>query len=214
MKPHGRSRREELANALTHAAGAALGCAALVSLLVLAAVNGDAWHVVSGAVYGVSLVLLYAFSATYHALRHERAKRVFRTLDHVAIYVLIAGTYTPFLLVTLRGGWGWSLLGVLWGLAAAGIVLEVAAPARFRMLAVPVYLLMGWLAIVALRPLFQRLEPGGMAWVFAGGLAYTVGVVFYAMKRVPYAHTVWHAFVLGGSVCHFLAVLLYVMPRA
>lgn len=209
-----RSRREEIANSLTHALGALLGCAALAVLVVLASLRGSAWHIVSCSIYGASLILLYAFSAAYHLIRNQRVKRVFQTLDHTAIFLLIAGTYTPFLLVTLRGGWGWSLFGVLWGLAAIGIVLEVTLTARFRVLAVPVYLLMGWIALIALRPMMARLAPAGMAWVFAGGLAYSLGVIFYVLKRVPFAHTVWHLFVLGGSTCHFFAVLFYVVPRA
>lgn len=215
MMPHyERTHREETANALTHGLGALLGCAALALLVVFASLRGTAWHIVSCSIYGATIVLLYAFSTSYHLIRNQRAKKILQTLDHSAIFLLIAGTYTPFLLVTLRGGWGWSLFGVLWGLAAVGIVLEVTLTARFRMLAVPVYLVMGWIALIALRPMMARLAPGGMAWVFAGGLAYSVGVIFYVLKRVPFAHTVWHVFVLGGSICHFFAVLLYVVPRA
>ena len=206
-----RARTEELANALTHGLGALLGVAALSVLVVYASRRGDAWHLVSCSVYGVSLILLYGFSATYHLLRDGRLKRAFRTLDHAAIFLLIAGTYTPFLLVTLRGPWGWSLFGILWGLAAVGVILEVSLTSRFRAVSVPIYLLMGWIALVALRPMMTHLAPAGMTWVFAGGLVYSLGVVFYLGKGLPFAHTVWHLFVLGGSVCHFLAVFLYVV---
>lgn len=214
MSKSERTRREEIANAVVHGIGALLGCAALSLLVVFASLRGSAYHIVSCSIYGATLVVLYTLSALYHALRGDRAKRIFRTLDHSAIFLLIAGTYTPFLLVTLRGAWGWSLFGVLWGMAGLGIVLEWVCRGRFRVLSVPVYLIMGWIALLALRPLTAALAGMGLTLVIAGGVTYTLGVVFYVMKRVPFAHTVWHAFVLGGSVCHFFAVMFYVVPSS
>ena len=205
---------EEIAHAITHGVGLLLSIAGLVVLIVLASLRGDAWHVVSVSVYGATLVLLYSASTFYHALPAPRAKNVFRTLDHAAIYVLIAGTYTPFMLVNLRGGWGWALFGVVWGLAVLGIVLEAVAKQRVRVLSVILYLGLGWLIAIAVKPLVQSVEPGGLVLLVAGGLAYSVGVVFYGWKRLPYHHAVWHLFVMAGSLFHFFAVLFYVIPRA
>ncbi len=205
---------EEIAHAITHGVGLLLSVAGLVVLIVLASLRGDAWHVVSVSVYGATLVLLYSASTFYHALPAPRAKNVFRTLDHAAIYVLIAGTYTPFMLVNLRGGWGWALFGVVWGLAVLGIVLEAVAKQRVRALSVILYLGLGWLIAIAVKPLMQSVEPGGLVLLVAGGLAYSVGVVFYGWKRLPYHHAVWHLFVMAGSLFHFFAVLFYVIPRA
>ena len=205
---------EEIAHAITHGVGLLLSVAGLVVLIVLASLRGDAWHVVSVSVYGATLVLLYSASTFYHALPAPRAKMVFRTLDHAAIYVLIAGTYTPFMLVNLRGGWGWALFGVVWGLAVLGIVLEAVAKQRVRVLSVFLYLGLGWLIAIAVKPLVQSVEPGGLVLLVAGGLAYSVGVVFYGWKRLPYHHAVWHLFVMAGSLFHFFAVLFYVIPRA
>jgi len=205
---------EEIAHAITHGVGLLLSVAGLVVLIVLASLRGDTWHVVSVSVYGAALVLLYSASTFYHALPAPRAKRVFRTLDHAAIYVLIAGTYTPFMLVNLRGGWGWALFGVVWGLAVLGIVLEAVAKQRVRVLSVFLYLGLGWLIAIAVKPLVQSVEPGGLVLLVAGGLAYSVGVVFYGWKRLPYHHAVWHLFVMAGSLFHFFAVLFYVIPRA
>ncbi|NLF17619.1 MAG: hemolysin III family protein [Lentisphaerae bacterium] len=214
MAGYERSTSEEIANGLTHGLGALLGCVALALLVVFASLRGDVWHIVSCSIYGASLILLYGFSSAYHLIRQPRLKRLFQTLDHSAIYLLIAGTYTPFLLVTLRGAWGWSLFGVLWGLSAVGIILELTLSRRYRWLSLPIYLVMGWTALVALRPMMVGLTPSGMAWVFAGGLVYSLGVIFYVLKRVPFAHTIWHLFVLGGSVCHFVAVFWHVVLRA
>jgi hemolysin III len=206
------SPAEEVAHSLTHGAGLLLGIAALVLLVVFAARRGSAVHVTACAVYGSTLVLLYAASTFYHALPRGRAKRVFGILDHAAIFLLIAGTYTPFTLVTLRGPWGWSLFGVIWGLAVGGIVLEGVSRGRARRLQLLVYLAMGWLIVVAARPLVERLPTGGLVLLFTGGLAYTFGVLFFVWRRLRFHHAVWHVFVLGGSVCHFFAVLFYVIP--
>ncbi|MGO9240125.1 MAG: PAQR family membrane homeostasis protein TrhA [Bryobacteraceae bacterium] len=203
---------EEIANGVTHGIGAALSVAGLVVLVVSSALRGTAWHIVSCAVFGVSLVLLYLASTLYHALTAPRAKRVFRILDHASIYLLIAGTYTPFALVTLRGAWGWSIFGVVWGLAAAGIVFQSLAIGRRPILSTGVYILMGWVVLVAFRPLLHALPWPGFLWLLAGGGAYTAGVVFYA-AHAKFAHAVWHLFVLAGSICHFCAVYFYVLPR-
>ncbi|MBI5282362.1 MAG: hemolysin III family protein [Candidatus Solibacter usitatus] len=201
---------EEIANAITHGLGALLGIAGLVVLVVRAASEGTALHVVAAAVYGSSLILLYLVSTLYHALTKGRAKRLFRILDHCLIYVLIAGTYTPFTLVTLRGAWGWSLFGAVWGLAVLGVVFKVFFTGRLHVLSTAAYVLMGWMAVVAIGPLWGALAGPALAWLVAGGLFYSLGVVFFASSR-RYAHAVWHLFVLAGSVCHFAVVLRYVV---
>lgn len=204
---------EEIANSITHGVGTALSVAGLVVMVVLAASSGTYVHVVACSVYGASLVLLYLFSTLYHALTNARAKRVFRILDHVSIYLLIAGTYTPFTLVTLHGAWGWVLFGIVWTLAALGIVFKCFFTGRMQGLSTAVYILMGWTAVVAIRPLLHVLPWSGFLWLLAGGVLYTLGVVFYAWHR-KYAHTMWHLFVLAGSACHFVAVCRYVLPRS
>lgn len=208
------SRPEELVNALTHGMGLLLSVAGMVLLIVFAALRGSAWHVVSCSIYGATLVLLFNFSTLYHLARVGRAKRIFQVLDHSAIFLLIAGTYTPFLLVTLRGGWGWSLFGVIWALCVVGIVCETTIARRFELISLPVYIGMGWLIVLAIRPLLQVLPTGGAVLLVSGGLAYTVGAAFYAMERIPFAHGVWHLFVLAGSVCHWCAVMFFVIPAA
>jgi hemolysin III len=205
------SAAEELAHSLTHGAGLLLGIAALVLMVVFAAQKGSAIHVISCTVYGVTLVVLYASSTMYHALPSGRGKRVFGILDHAAIFLLIAGTYTPFALITLNGGWGWSLFAVIWGLAIGGIVLEAVSRGRVRRIQLLLYVVMGWGIVGAARPLLRELAAPGLVLLLAGGLAYTLGIVFFVWKR-PFHHAVWHLFVLGGSVCHFFAVLLYVIP--
>lgn len=206
-------RGEEIASAVTHGLGAAASVAGLAVLVVAAAGRGDAWHVVSVSVFGATLVLLYAASTLYHGLPLGRAKAVFRVLDHSAIYLLIAGTYTPFALVSLRGPWGWSLFGVIWGCAVAGIVLRTTFGVRWRVALVVLYVAMGWAGVVAVRPMIAAMPAPGIALVATGGLAYTSGIAFYGWRRLPYHHAVWHLFVLAGSALHFLAVLLYVVPR-
>jgi len=202
---------EELANSITHGIGALLAAAGVAVLVTLAARRGTAWHVVGCSVFGVTLVVLYLASTLYHAIPAPAAKRVFRSLDHAGILFLIAGTYTPFTLVTLRGPWGWSLFGVVWGLALVGLVLELTTTRR-PVLAVSLYLLMGWTVVVAARPLLATMATEGVLLLVAGGVAYTVGVVFYAWRRLKYHHALWHAFVMLGSGAHFFAVLLYVVP--
>ena len=202
----------ERLNSYTHLLGAVASCVGLALLVVLAAPQGDVWKLVSFSIYGATLVLLYLSSTLYHSVR-GRAKPFLARLDHSAIYLLIAGTYTPFTLVTLRGPWGWTLFGLVWGLAVLGIVVDALhRRGTRRILPVLIYIVMGWLVVLALKPLLHALPRAGVLWLVAGGLFYTVGVIFYALdKRLRHAHGIWHLFVLAGSVCHFLAVLLYVL---
>jgi hemolysin III len=204
---------EEIANSITHGIGAGLAIAALVILVVSAARLGDPWRVVSFSIYGASLILMYLASTLYHALHHAGAKHVFKILDHSAIYLLIAGTYTPFTLVSLRGAWGWTLFGIIWGLAITGIVFKAIFIEKNKKLSLVIYILMGWLIIIAIRPMLATVALGGMLWLAAGGVLYTGGVIFYRLKSIKYMHAVWHLFVLGGSICHFFAILFYVAPR-
>lgn len=204
--------REEIANSITHGVGALLSIAGLVILTVLAARHGDAWHIVSCAIFGATLILLYTASTLYHGIPHPKPKQVLRIIDHSAIFLLIAGTYTPFTLVNLRGPWGWSLFGAIWGLALLGIILELTPWRRFRLLSVALYVGMGWAVVVAAKPLLNSVATGGLVLLAAGGLAYTLGIIFYAWRSLPHHHAVWHLFVLAGSVLHFFAVLFYVIP--
>lgn len=201
----------EKLNSISHLVGALAALVGVVALIVAAALNADALTVVSVSVYGITLVALYTASTLYHSFRGT-AKAVFKKIDHYSIYFLIAGTYTPFTLVTLGGGWGWSIFGVVWGLAMLGIVVEVLPFDRRRILPVIIYLLMGWVVVVALSPLIQALPPAGLAWLVAGGLTYSLGVIFYILdKRVPHGHGIWHMFVLAGSVCHYVTIFVYVV---
>jgi len=197
-------------NGYSHLAGAVLALTGAVVLVAMASIKADPWRIVSFAVYGATLVLLYVISTLYHGTR-GRAKDVFRKLDHCSIYLLIAGTYTPFALVTLNGPWGWSLFGAVWALAAVGIVQELWLARGARVASLVIYVLMGWLAVVALAPLFEALGWKGMAWVVGGGLLYTVGIVFYLYdERIRHFHGVWHLFVMGGSAAHFVALAAFV----
>ena len=205
-------RRQEIANSVTHGLGVALSVAGLVVLVVLASLHATVWHVVSFSVYGASLVLLDTSSTLYHSFRSPRLKQVFHILDHSSIYLLIAGSYTPFVLVNLRGSWGWSLFGVIWGLSLAGVLMKAFFTGRFKILSTSIYLLMGWLIVIAIKPLMHALPAGGIAWLAAGGLTYTAGAVIYMWKAIPYHHAIWHLFVLAGSICQYFAVLFYVLP--
>ena len=197
-------------NAYTHLVGALLALAGAVVLIVLGAMKQDAWKIVSFAIYGASLVMLYSASTLYHSTR-GRLKAFFRKLDHTAIYLLIAGSYTPFTLVTLRGPWGWWLFGVIWVLALLGILQEFWLGKRTRVLSLIIYVLMGWIALVAVMPLVDTLSLAGFAWLAAGGLAYTAGIVFYVYdERFTHWHGIWHLFVVAGSALHYIAILLYV----
>jgi hemolysin III len=204
---------EEIANWATHGVGLALSIAGLTLLIVHASLRGDAWHVVSFTVFGLTLLALYTVSTLYHVQRSARAKRLFRKLDHAAIFLLIAGTYTPFLLTNLRGPLGWTLFGVIWGLCGAGAVFQLFFGGRHQLAATLAYLFAGWLIVVAFKPMIASIPHNGLWLLLAGGLCYTVGVVFFLWHRLRYHHAVWHTFVLGGSTCHFLAVLLFLLPR-
>lgn len=198
-------------NAWSHLIGALLALSGAVVLIVLATVGGDARKVVSVSVYGATLVLLYSTSTLYHSLR-GRIKILFRKLDHLAIYLLIAGSYTPFCLITLRGAWGWSLFGIVWGLAIFGMLQEIKPRSEARILSLVIYAVMGWIVLIAVDPLLLALGSAGFAWLAAGGILYTVGIVFYAFdEKFRHWHGIWHLFVLGGSAMHFIAILFYVL---
>ena len=201
--------KEEIANSVSHGLGVLLAIAAVPVLVVGAVRRGTAADIVGASVFGAAMVLMYLASTLYHALPPGRAKRIFRVLDHSAIFLMIAGTYTPFTLGVLFGGWGWTLFGLVWGVAAAGIVLKAVAGIRFKVFSTLLYIAMGWLMVIAIKPLLSGMEPAGLLWLLAGGLAYTLGTAVYAIKGVRYSHFVWHLFVLTGSACHFVAVLGY-----
>jgi hemolysin III len=208
----GYSTGEEIANVAIHGLGAILSVGALAAMVWLSSVCGTTWHLVTTAVFGAMLIFLYTASTVYHAVREPRAKHVTKIIDHAGIYLLIAGTYTPFTLVTLGGAWGWGLFAAVWTFAIAGIALEAAWVYRPKWLSAAVFLAMGWMVVLASRQLIASLPREGLIFLGAGGLFYSLGTVFYVMKRVPYMHAVWHAFVLAGSICHVLAVALYVIP--
>ena len=203
---------EELANGLSHGLGALLSLVGLAVLVTFAALRGDPWKIVSFSIYGASLLLLYLASTLYHLLRSERAKTLFRMFDHGAIFLLIAGTYTPLALVTLRGPWGWTLFGLNWAFALAGFILTIFYFGRFRALNIGIYIGMGWLVLIAAKPLVEQMPVGGILWLGIGGVIYTVGVPFYAWRSLPFNHAIWHLFVLGGSVCQFISIWAYVLP--
>lgn len=205
------TKGEEIANSITHGIGAGFSVLGLVVLVVLASKLGDPWKIVSSSIFGASLFILYLSSTLYHSFSGPRIKKALQVLDHSAIFIVIAGSYTPFTLVTLRGAWGWSLFGVVWGLAVGGIVLKIFTTGKLQVLSLTIYIVMGWLAIIAAKPLVTNLEMSGLILVVAGGLAYTAGVVFYVWEKLPYNHMIWHLFVLGGSICHFFAVLTNVI---
>jgi hemolysin III len=203
---HAYTAREELAHALTHGLGAALSVAGLVLLVIRAAQTGDVWRVVSFSIFGASMVLLYSASTVYHALVDSPSRQKWKVLDHSMIYVLIAGSYTPFLLVSLRGPWGWSLFGVIWGLTIAGIVFKVFFAGRFKLASTLLYLGLGWMCVIAAKPMLEDVPNGALWWLLAGGLFYSLGTIFYMRKSMLYHHAVWHLFVLAGTACHFQAI--------
>ena len=202
---------EELANAITHGIGVALSIAALVLLITFPALRGDVRGVTCGAIFGATLIMAYAASTAYHCMRSESAKKLGRKLDHASIFLLIAGTYTPLVLVSLRGPWGWSLFGVVWGLCVAGVILKFFLAGRFRVLSTVIFILMGWLIMIAIKPLAAALPARGIWLLAVGGLFYTGGTVFYLWKSLRYHHAIWHLFVLAGSGCHFFSILNYVL---
>ena len=208
-REHTPSLGEEIANSVSHGVGLLAAVAATPVLLHSAVRHGGSARIAGASVFAAAMVLLYLTSTLYHALPRNRAKRVFQILDHAAIFLMIAGTYTPFTLGVLRGTWGWTLFGLVWGLALGGVVLAAVGGVRYPKLSTSLYLAMGWLILVAIKPLWLRMPSEGLFWLLAGGLAYTVGVVFYAAKRVRYCHFVWHLFVMAGTACHFIAVLRF-----
>ena len=210
LQEHRQSLGEEIANSVSHGVGLVAAVVAVPVLMVAAVRHGDAATVVGASVFAGAMVLLYLTSTLYHALPRNRAKRFFHVLDHGAIFLMIAGTYTPFTLGVMRGGWGWTLFGLVWGLALIGIVLKaIGGPRRHPRLSTGLYVAMGWLIVIAIQPLRLHLPTPGILWLLAGGVAYTAGVAFYAAKRLPYGHLVWHLFVLTGTACHFVAVWRY-----
>lgn len=203
------SAGEEVINGVTHAIGVVL---AIIGLYLLVSASTHVLDTVSYVIFGVSLIFLYSSSTLYHSIKHPRIKAIFRTFDHLGILLLIAGTYTPFTLITLRGAWGWWLFGIVWSLAATGVVVELSHLRHKRMMSIGLYVLMGWAMIVATKPLFAALPDGGLWLLFLGGLAYTGGIGFYLWRSLPYHHAIWHLFVLSGSVLHFCCIILYVVP--
>lgn len=206
------SLAHEVTNSVTHGIAAALSIAGLSVLVVLASLQGDPWRIVSFSIYGGTLVALYSASALYHGIQTPRVKQVLRHLDHVAIYLLIAGTYTPFALVMIRGGWGWFLFGTVWALAALGIAIKTFTVDRFQVFSIVLYLVMGWLVVIAIKPTIAAIPLHGMIWMIIGGLFYSLGVIFYVCEKIPFNHAIWHLFVIGGSTCHFFVVALVVLP--
>jgi hemolysin III len=203
---------DELANTITHGIGLLLSVAGFIVLLIFAIFRGDLSHIVACSIYGLTLICLYTASTLYHAALSPRLKRVLKIFDHSAIYLLIAGTYTPFLVLYLRGAWGWSLFGVIWGLAFAGIVFKFWFVDHFPHISTGVYLAMGWLLVIAAKPVLAHVPTVTLVWIAAGGILYSSGVVFYIWKRLPYSHAIWHVFVLAGSICHYIAVFRCVLP--
>lgn len=208
------SLREEIANALTHGLGAVVALGAGAVLITLTALWGDGWQLAGAIVFSVALVLLYVASTLYHAITHTGAKARLKVFDHCAIYLLIAGTYTPFTLISLRGSLGWALFAAIWTLAFAGILFKLFFTGRFKLVSTLMYIAMGWLSVLAIGPMLRQLDPWTLGWLFAGGIAYTAGTLFYLNQRIRYSHAIWHAFVLAGSVCHFVAVSLQVLSPA
>ena len=200
---------EEIANSVSHGVGFLAAAVATPWLIVAAVDKGTAANVVGVSVFAATMMLMYLTSTLYHALPHPRAKKVFRILDHNAIYLLIAGTYTPIVLGVLYGAWGWTLFGLVWGLALAGIILKSISGAKYHGVALGIYVAMGWLVLIAVKPLVQAMPAAGVAWLVAGGLCYTGGIWFYRHKEMPYSHMIWHLFVIAGTVCHFIAIIAY-----
>ena len=202
--------KEEIANSLTHGIGVGLGIAALIILTVLSVHQENPWKIVSSVLFGSTIIIMYLCSTLYHSIQQPRIKQFFKVLDHSSIYLLIAGSYTPFSLVTLNGGWGWTLLGVTWGLAIAGVIFKIFFVNRFMLLSTIIYIAIGWLAIIGIDPLYHHLHFGGLMWLIIGGVLYTVGTIFYVQRRM-YMHSIWHLFVLAGTISHFFAILYYVI---
>jgi len=203
--------KEEILSTLSHGIGMGLGIAALVILSVIALHQYNILKIVSSVLFGTTIIIMYFASTLYHAIPFQASKRFFKTLDHASIYLLIAGSYTPFSLVTLHGAWGWSLFGITWGLACIGLVFKIFFVYRFDLVSTIIYILIGWLAIIAIDPIFHQLPLGGIIWLILGGCCYTLGTIFYIWEKPLYTHCIWHLFVLAGTICHFFAVLNYVI---
>lgn len=209
LRERKQSRGEEIANSISHGIGTIGAIVGAIILMVIVVRGGDVSRIVGTAVFSITMVLVYLTSTLYHSMTRDKAKRVFRVLDHSAIFLLIAGTYTPFTLGVLRGPWGWTLLGIVWGLAIVGIVLTAISGLRYPTLSTVVYVAMGWLFVVGVKPLWANMDPWGMLWLLAGGVAYTGGVAFFAADRLRFGHLIWHLFVIAGTACHYIAVLRY-----
>lgn len=205
------TKSEEIMNAVTHGIGIALSIAGLVILVVFAALYGDAWKVVASSIYGASMIVLYTASTLYHSFSKTKAAKKLNMFDHISIYYLIAGSYTPFMLVNLRGAWGWSIFGVIWACAITGTILKIIYGNNFRKISTIIYLAMGWMILIAIYPFVKNVELGGVILLAAGGLSYSFGVIFYKWKSLPFNHAIWHLFVLAGTVLQFFAVLFYVV---
>ncbi|HJP37554.1 MAG: hemolysin III family protein [Gammaproteobacteria bacterium] len=203
---------EEIAHTVSHGAGLLLSIGGLIVLVMFSSQHGDAGHIVSTSIYGTTLILLYAASTLYHSIPHAKTKLVLQRLDHAAIYLLIAGTYTPFTLVNLRGAWGWTLLGLVWSIASLGIAMELVSKKRYKRVSIGLYLGLGWLVLLAIKPMLRAVETNGLILLLAGGLCYSFGVIFYVWKTLPYHHAIWHLFVFTGSVLHFFSILFYAVP--
>jgi len=209
----GYSISEEIANSVTHGIGVLLAVTGLVAMIIASEANGSSRHIVTCSIFGATLILLYLTSTLYHSITISRVKNVLKTIDHSAIFLLIAGTYTPFMLVTLQGAWGWSLFGTVWGLALGGIILKLTPLGHQKAVSISLYLGMGWVVVIAIKPMLAALELSGFLLVLLGGLTYSIGVIFYVWKKLPYGHAIWHLFVLAGSCFHFFAVYYYVIPH-
>jgi hemolysin III len=208
----GYSIKEEIAHSVTHGIGVLMSVIGLTTLIVYSSMYGDAWHIVGSSIYGVTLIALYTSSTLYHMVTAPDVKRVLQRLDHAAIFLLIAGTYTPFTLGNLRGGWGWTLFGMVWSIAIAGMIMELIVKKRYKRISIALYLGLGWLVMFATEPMIANVAPSGLMLLLVGGLFYSLGVIFYVWKTLVFHHAIWHLFVLAGSTFHFFAVLLYVIP--
>lgn len=211
IKAKNYEKKEEILNVISHGIGFLLSIAALVLLVVFASIKGTVWHIVSYSIYGSSLVILYLASTLFHWSKKPSRRLKLNVFDHASIYLLIAGTYTPLLLVTLRGPWGWSLFGVVWGMAIVGIVLKLFFTGRYNRISTLAYVIMGWVVIIALKPLINNLSTGGLIWLTMGGIIYSLGAIFYLLNKIPYNHAIFHLFVLGGSMAHFVTIFFYVL---
>ena len=209
----GQTKKEEIANVITHSIGIVLGVAALAILVVFASLKGDPWKIVSFSIYGTSIIILYSASTVYHSIKNETLKKFFQIVDHSSIFILIAGTYTPFVLVNMRGAWGWTLFGLVWGLAIAGIIIKSALGTGGDKLSTVVYLAMGWIIVIAFKEMISSIPLMGIVWLIIGGLCYSLGTIFFLLEnKMPFNHPLWHLFVLAGTVTHFFGILFYVLP--